>query len=49
MIERLRAENPEGGVVIQADNEAHNEFVLAAMDAAKEAGITDVTLAAVVP
>ena len=49
VIERLRAENPEGGVVIQADNEAHNEFVLAAMDAAKEAGITDVTLAAVVP
>ena len=49
VIERLRAENPEGGVVIQADNEAHNEFVLAAMDAAKEAGISDVTLAAVVP
>ena len=49
VIERLRAQNPEGGVVIQADNEAQNEFVLAAMDAAKEAGITEVTLAAVVP
>lgn len=49
VIERLHAENPEGGVVIQADNEAQNEFVLAAMDAAKEAGVTDVTLAAVVP
>ena len=49
VIERLHAENPEGGVVIQADNEAHNEFVLAAMDAAKEAGVNDVTLAAVVP
>jgi|TARA_B100001750_G_C15330830_1_gene507176 biopolymer transport protein ExbD len=49
VIERLRAENPEGGVVIQADNEAQNEYVLAAMDAAKEAGVTDVTLAAVVP
>lgn len=49
VIERLRAQNPEGGVVIQADNEANNEFVLAAMDAAKEAGITEVTLAAIVP
>jgi len=49
VIERLHAENPEGGVVIQADNEAQNEFVLAAMDAAKEAGVVDVTLAAVVP
>ncbi len=49
VIERLHAENPEGGVVIQADNEAHNEFVLAAMDAAKEAGISDITLAAVIP
>lgn len=49
VIERLHSENPEGGVVIQADNEAQNEYVLAAMDAAKEAGVTDVTLAAVVP
>ena len=49
VIERLRAQNPEGGVIIQADNEAQNEYVLAAMDAAKEAGVTDVTLAAVVP
>ena len=49
VIERLHAENPEGGVVIQADNEAQNEYVLAAMDAAKEAGVNDVTLAAVVP
>ena len=49
VIERLHSENPEGGVVIQADNEAQNEYVLAAMDAAKEAGVNDVTLAAVVP
>ncbi|MBH98446.1 MAG: biopolymer transporter ExbD [Rhodospirillaceae bacterium] len=49
IIERLHSENPEGGVVIQADNEAQNEYVLAAMDASKEAGVTDVTLAAVVP
>jgi biopolymer transport protein ExbD len=49
VIESLHSENPEGGVVIQADNEAMNEFVLAAMDAAKEAGVADVTLAAAVP
>lgn len=49
VIERLHSENPEGGVVIQADNEAQNEYVLAAMDAAKEAGVNDVTLAAIVP
>ena len=49
VIERLHSENPEGGVVIQADNEAMNEYVLAAMDAAKESGVTDVTLAAAVP
>ena len=49
VIERLHSENPEGGVVIQADNEAQNEYVLAAMDAAKEAGVNDVTLAAVIP
>jgi biopolymer transport protein ExbD len=48
-IERLAAENPEGGVVIQADNSAYNEFVIQVMDAAKAAGITQITLAAAVP
>jgi len=48
-IERLHTENPEGGVVIQADAEAANEFVINVMDAAKAAGITDVTIAASVP
>ena len=48
-IERLHTENPEGGVVIQADSEASNEFVIAVMDAAKESGITNVTIAAAVP
>ncbi len=49
IVERMHRETPEGGVVIQADNEAQNEYVLAAMDLAKEVGIDDVTLAAVVP
>ena len=48
-IERLAAENPEGGVVIQADRLAHNEFVIQVMDAAKAAGITQITLAAAQP
>ncbi len=49
VIERMHKETPEGGVVIQADNEAQNEYVLAAMDVAKEVGIQDVTLAALQP
>ncbi len=49
IVERMHRETPEGGVVIQADNEAQNEYVIAAMDLAKEVGIEEVTLAAVVP
>ncbi|HEX7080295.1 MAG TPA: biopolymer transporter ExbD [Gammaproteobacteria bacterium] len=45
-IERLRAQNPEGGLVIQADRAASNGVLLAVMDAAKEAGVTAVTIAA---
>jgi biopolymer transport protein ExbD len=48
-IERLVAENPEGGVVIMADNESYNEYVINVMDAAKAAGIVEITLAAAVP
>jgi biopolymer transport protein ExbD len=47
VIERLHSENPEGGVVIQADSSAQNQFVIAAMDAAKAAGVNDITIAAV--
>jgi biopolymer transport protein ExbD len=45
-IERLAAESPESGVVIQADNAASNRALIAVMDAAKQAGVTDVTIAA---
>jgi len=48
-IERMASENPEGGVVIQADSEAFNEYVINVMDAAKAAGIQEITLAAAVP
>jgi len=45
-IERLKAENPESGIVIQSDENAHNSTLLHVMDAAKAAGINDITIAA---
>lgn len=44
-IERLRAENPEGAVVIQADEKATADTIIKVMDAAREAGVFDVSLA----
>ncbi|HDY82039.1 MAG: biopolymer transporter ExbD [Gammaproteobacteria bacterium] len=44
-VERLHAENPKGAVVIQADNESNTETVVAVLDAAREAGVYDVSLA----
>jgi biopolymer transport protein ExbD len=44
-IERLHAENPKGAVVIQADNQSNTETVAAVLDAAREAGVSDVSLA----
>lgn len=43
-IERLRAENPQGSVVIQADEEAKTAKLVAVMDAARAAGVYDVSL-----
>lgn len=45
-IERLHAENPQGAVVIQADQEAKTKTLVAVMDAARQAGVYDVSLAA---
>lgn len=45
-IERLRSENPEGGLVVQADRDARNRLLLQVMDAAKEAGVSEITIAA---
>lgn len=44
-IERLHAENPQGTVVIQADEEAKTKQLVAVMDAARAAGVYDVSLA----
>ena len=45
-IERLHAENPKGSVVIQADENSKNGLLVTVMDAAREAGVYDVSLAA---
>ena len=44
-IERMHAENPQGTVVIQADEEATTKTLVAVMDAARQAGVYDVSLA----
>ena len=45
-IEQRLAETPNAGVVIQADQEANNEYVLIIMDAAREAEATTIQIAA---
>lgn len=45
VIERMHAENPKGAVVVQADNESNTETVTAVIDAARAAGVFDVSLA----
>ena len=44
-IERLHAENPEGAVVIQADKRAFTDTLIQVMDAARQAGVYNVSLA----
>lgn len=48
-IERLHAENPQGTVVIQADKKATTETLIKVMDAARSAGVFDVSIAAQEP
>ena len=45
-IERLHAENPQGSVIIQADIESKNGLLVTVMDAARLAGVNNVSLAA---
>ena len=45
-IERLRAENPQGAVIIQADTDSKNGLLVEVMDAARLAGVTNVSIAA---
>ena len=44
-IKRLHAESPKGTVVIQADDDSKNELLITVMDAARKAGVYDVSIA----
>jgi len=46
IIERLHAENPKGSIVIQADEESTNEKLVMVMEAAKAAGVSNISIAA---
>lgn len=45
-IARLHAEDPQGAVVIQADQASTNDRLVAVMDAARAAGVFNVSIAA---
>ncbi len=45
-IERLHAENPQGSVVIQADKESKTDTLIQVMDASRQAGVYNVSIAA---
>lgn len=45
-IERLKAENPQASVVIQADKKATTDVLIKVMDSARAAGVFDVSIAA---
>ena len=44
-IKRLHAENPKGAVVIQAEDDSANERLITVMDAARKAGVYNVSIA----
>jgi len=43
-IEKLHAENPKGGLVIQADRKSTNERLMAVLNAARAAGLQEVAI-----
>jgi biopolymer transport protein ExbD len=44
-IERLHLENPKGSIVIQADENSTNEMLVVVLEAAKGAGVKNVSIA----
>jgi len=44
-IERLAAENPDGSVVIQANNRSTNKTLVQVMDASRQAGVYSISIA----
>jgi biopolymer transport protein ExbD len=45
VIAQLHAENPKGSIVIQADEDSTHETLVIVMEAAKGAGVTNVSIA----
>ncbi len=45
-VERLHAENPQGTVVIQADKESNTDTLISVMDAVRQAGVFNISIAA---
>ena len=45
-VERLKAENPEGSVIIQADKSSKTGFLVETMDQVRLAGVQNVSIAA---
>ena len=43
-IERLHAENPKGGLVVQVDKDAKSEKLMSVLSAARAAGLTEVAV-----
>jgi len=46
VVERLLAENPEGGIIIQGDREAQVGLLVKVMDQVRKAGVENVSIAA---
>ena len=46
VLEKLHHENPKGSLVIQADEESTNQALVVVMEAAKQAGISNVAISA---
>ena len=44
-IERLHGENPQGSIVVQADKNSQNSLLVQVMDAASNAGVTQIAIA----
>ena len=45
-IERLYAENPQGSMVVQADKSSKNRVLVQVLDAARDAGVTNIAVSA---
>lgn len=46
LLERMHMENPQGGLIVQADRRSTNDKLVQVMDAARQAGISSISIAA---